>query len=471
MNLLSREEFKRQVFDRDHGKCVICMGKAVDAHHIIDRSLFEDCGYYIDNGVSLCSIHHLQAEQTIISCSDLRKAAGVTNIVLPEHFDVDEKWDHWGNIITSQGQRLRGELFFNENVQKALRDGGILSSFLPYVKYPRTYHLPSSPNLQNDDRKHKDVRLLLSQPIIGTIKIDGENCTMYRDYIHARSLDSKHHPSRSMVKALHGRIAHEIPDGWRIAGENVYAMHSIHYKHLEDHFYVFSIWNEKNEALSWKDTLDYCDILGLKTVPVFYSEENIRGGDNERNSYYLDRIHRTFMDYVQDYPDEVEGYVLRVKDKIPYHMFKHYTGKYVRKNHVQTDEFWMEKPVVPNEIETGPLYTQQELKQIQDIRLKFPNEKDHYIISCSNFLQRVLLSENVQPCDTISLKYALLSEIKKAKEAVASHTDGWRDIREDDRLEVVSNLYKAIFCSMEELPLLISAPYKEIVAWRLKHGI
>ena len=41
-DLLSRGDFRRHVFDRDNGKCVICRRPAVDAHHIMDRKLWFD---------------------------------------------------------------------------------------------------------------------------------------------------------------------------------------------------------------------------------------------------------------------------------------------------------------------------------------------------------------------------------------------------------------------------------------------
>lgn len=59
--LLSREEFKKQVFARTNGKCCVpnCDCDAVDAHHIMDRRLWKDGGYYLSNGAALCSKHHL----------------------------------------------------------------------------------------------------------------------------------------------------------------------------------------------------------------------------------------------------------------------------------------------------------------------------------------------------------------------------------------------------------------------------
>ena len=456
MILLSREEFHRQVFNRDHGKCVVCGQKAEDAHHIIDRSLFEDGGYYIDNGVSLCADHHLQAERTTISCKELRKLAGIVNVILPEHLDTDEEWDHWANIVMPTGARLRGELFFQENVQKALKDGGVLGEFLSYVKYPRTYHLPSSPNLQNDDRQHKDVEALFQRNLVATVKMDGENTTLYSDYVHARSLDSVNHPSRTWIKALHGRIAHEIPDGWRICGENLYAKNSIHYHHLKDYFYVFSIWNEKNEALCWEDTIEYCNMLGLHTVPVFQTGitcESI--------------VQEAFDKFCSIYPDEVEGYVLRVVDKIPYHLFKTLTAKYVRANHVHTDKFWMTQPVVPNKIEEGPIYNAEEMKCITDTIIGKADRSSKIILDIVDFILNYTNINN----DCIAFKYTLINQIKDIqKDLKICNMIDWSNTDDEKRLAALQAINDAVFCDFKNVPLNINKPLKEITNWRLEHG-
>ena len=456
--LLTREEFFRQVFARDQGKCIVCQKMAVDAHHLIDRSLFEDGGYHIDNGVALCSDHHLQAEQTILSCKALRKLAGITNVVLPEHLDTDEEWDHWANIVMPTGARLRGELFFQENVQKALKDGGVLGDFLPYVKYPRTFHLPWSPNLQNNDRQHKNVDALFQLPLIASIKADGENTTFYSDYIHARSIDSVHHESRSMVKALHGRIAHEIPEGWRICGENLFAKHSIHYHHLKDFFYVYSIWDENNVALSWHDTVEYCEMLGLHTVPVFHMGITCQL-----------LVQQEFEKYCTTSPDEVEGYVLRFSGKIPYHLFKTRTAKFVRANHVQTDEFWMTQPVVPNKIEEGPIYNTDEIRELTRILLSSDSTFEKTAIDTQFIISNLSYVSN----DSIRLKYELLDLIKKSDTTLDSYRGPdfhWSDINEERRLEALQAIYRAIFCDFKEVPLNINKPLKSVTKWRLEHG-
>src|SRR4051812_25718524 len=98
-NLLTRNDFRHQVFERDGYKCVICgelglvdengISNTLDAHHIIERRLWKDGGYYVDNGATLCNKHHIEAEKTILSCDDIRDKTGIKTVVIPEHFYDD----------------------------------------------------------------------------------------------------------------------------------------------------------------------------------------------------------------------------------------------------------------------------------------------------------------------------------------------------------------------------------------------
>ena len=95
-----RIKFKTDVFKRDNGVCVFCELPAVDAHHIVDRSLWEDGGYHLNNGASLCEEHHKQAEDSTLSCEEIRKAAGITSIILPDTLNPKNNYDKWGNNIS-----------------------------------------------------------------------------------------------------------------------------------------------------------------------------------------------------------------------------------------------------------------------------------------------------------------------------------------------------------------------------------
>lgn len=93
--LLTRDNFREGVFKRDGFKCVCCGHPAVDAHHILERRLFPDGGYYLENGVSLCEIHHLEAEQTLIQPKFFYEKLGVRRVLPPDLYDEFEytKWE------------------------------------------------------------------------------------------------------------------------------------------------------------------------------------------------------------------------------------------------------------------------------------------------------------------------------------------------------------------------------------------
>ena len=215
--LLSRDEFRNGVFQRDNHLCVICGNPATAAHHIVERRLFSDGGYYINNGASLCDLHHWMAESTELSCEEIRAACGIKSVVLPEHLYPDMRYDKWGNPFISDAFRLMGELMDDESVRKVIK-----GDFSNRVKFPRTYHLPYSPSVSKDDKQMADDSFFHGKNVVLTMKMDGENTTMYRDSIHARSLDSRSHPSRDWVKNLWSeKVAYKIDARLRICGENL----------------------------------------------------------------------------------------------------------------------------------------------------------------------------------------------------------------------------------------------------------
>lgn len=205
-------------------------------------------------------------------------------------------------------------------------------------KYPRTYHLPWSEGRTSDDKVLKNVEFFAGKEVVVTEKLDGENTTMYADYLHARSLDAKSHPSRNWVKTLHASIAHHIPSGWRICGENMYAKHSVYYEALRSYFYLFGIWNEQDNCLSWDDTVEWAQLIGLETAPVLY-----RGIFDEKKIKNLYTKQSVFG-------GEQEGYVIRLAESFTYDDFTVSVGKFVRANHVQTNKHWMKQTIVPNQL-------------------------------------------------------------------------------------------------------------------------
>jgi hypothetical protein len=222
-----------------------------------------------------------------------------------------------------------------------------------YHKYPRTMHLPWSLGLGQDDKLVESLDRFVGREVVVTDKLDGECTSLYRDHYHARSLDSKHHPSRTWVKATWGNIRHDIPEGWRICGENVYALHSIHYHALPAYFLVFAVYDEKNACLSWDDAVAYAGILGLTTVPVLYrgvwDEERVKACWTGRG-FWTDGREGDYCGVCgrSSQWDEQEGYVVRLADAFPYDEHHLSVAKFVRKGHVQTDSHWLEREPVAN---------------------------------------------------------------------------------------------------------------------------
>lgn len=215
------------------------------------------------------------------------------------------------------------------------------------IKYGRTYHLPYSPGATNDDKVlSSDSHFANMYEIVITEKMDGENFTGYADgYTHARSLDSKDHPSRSAAKKIWKEVAFDLPQGWRICAENMYAKHSIFYESLEDYLYIFSIWNERNECLSWKETVFWCKLLNLKHVPVIWDKDTF---DFIYSKEFCLNLFRSYCEKIA--PQEVEGFVVRNAGSFHYDNFDKNVAKYVRPSHVTSDEHWMYQQIIPNKI-------------------------------------------------------------------------------------------------------------------------
>jgi hypothetical protein len=204
------------------------------------------------------------------------------------------------------------------------------------IKYPKTKHLPFSKGLTRGDKVIETLDSFIGKEIIVSIKMDGENSTIGKDFIYARSLDSSDHISNHWLKGLWGNIKHNIPENWRICGENLYAVHSISYSELPSYFMVFNIWDENNKCLSWDETIIWCNLLDLHHVPIIWRgifDENIL----KKISNELDT-------------EKNEGFVIRIADSFDFKDFQKYTAKWVREKHVKTNSHWKYDKIVKNEL-------------------------------------------------------------------------------------------------------------------------
>ena len=249
--LLTRDAFRETVFARDGHKCVICKKPGVDAHHILDRKLFDDGGYYLDNGATLCSDCHIEAEKNMLTVEQIRTAAGIKNIILPIGYIQGVIYDKWGNAED-----------YN-------------------AKYPRSLHATISLGTTSDDRfiPKGYIEVFRKKKLILTEKLDGQNLCFNKNGVYARShtAPTEHPWDRTMIMAWKF-IKNDLGD-LELFGESMYAVHSIEYKKLDSHFYLFGI-RQNGLWLSWDEVKWWGELFDMPTVPeieIKYDLDSIVG--------------------------------------------------------------------------------------------------------------------------------------------------------------------------------------------------
>lgn len=202
-------------------------------------------------------------------------------------------------------------------------------------KYGRTYHLPISAGATSDDKILSSIDDLTNSDLVVTEKMDGENTTIHALGTHARSPDSRYHPSRDWVKAFAAGISPQLADNERIVGENLFAQHALGYNSLPSYFLGFA-WIVDGVFQDWPATLERFQTLGITPVPTLYAGPYSQGLF-ERLVQQLDT-------------QKQEGFVVRTAAAFAEGDMPRKLAKYVRPNHVQSDEHWMNAPMVPNKL-------------------------------------------------------------------------------------------------------------------------
>ncbi|MBL7818392.1 MAG: RNA ligase family protein [Saprospiraceae bacterium] len=199
------------------------------------------------------------------------------------------------------------------------------------LKYPRTYHFPFSLGATSDDRINDDWQNILPYELVLTEKLDGENTCIKSDGVYARSHGAPtRNPWAKNMWVIWEQIKNSLGD-FDVFGENLYGLHSIEYTHLDNYFYVFAI-REDSKWLSWDEVVFYAQILELSTVPVlgrgFFDENGLKNTINQT------------LQTGSKLGGECEGVVCRKTEAFDNEEFSNSVLKYVRKNHVKTDEHW-----------------------------------------------------------------------------------------------------------------------------------
>ena len=203
-------------------------------------------------------------------------------------------------------------------------------------KYPRTMHFPFSLGAKNDDRiiapdywEHINYH-----DLIYTEKLDGENCCLTKDGVYARS----HAVFNKNAWASHlwqtqATIKYDLGD-LEIFGENMYAIHSIEYNKLPSYFFVFAV-RELDVWYDWGGVQAIAKSFKLNVVPEYTITAR------PTSARELEALIIT-LSKTSHFGNTCEGIVVRRNKafELDDDNFGYNTLKYVRKNHVQTDEHW-----------------------------------------------------------------------------------------------------------------------------------
>jgi hypothetical protein len=228
-------------------------------------------------------------------------------------------------------------------------------------KYPRTLHLPWSKGATSDDKMAKDVSTLINIEIVITEKLDGSNCCLESDACYARTHSGPPtHESFDLFKALHSQVKHSIPSNLQLFGENLYALHSISYDKLPAYFMLFnvkeniiapncsSVYSDpdfitNSHWLSWDEVEMWADEIGVPCVPVLFKGKV--SSEKELKELVISLVAQSSR-----VGSEREGVVVRVARQFRDDEFFNCVLKYVRANHVQTDDHWRSQEIVKNKL-------------------------------------------------------------------------------------------------------------------------
>lgn len=357
----NRKSFRETVFDRDNNRCIVpwCESPADDAHHIIERELWNDGGYIPNNGASVCNHHHKYAESNEIPPQAFYMWAGIENPPLPECIN-SKNVNKWGEEFDMPSwKNLRERIKYQSS-----------RHLLPLYWYDDTL---AQERIENDDTGLTSLESFVGIPLVITHKMDGSNTMLVKDRqnpVRARNGTTPTEDMKLLYKdgGLYWKqeVYEKLPNRLQVFGEWLYAKHSIHYggnqadeedrgprlSELVDidddraYFQIFGVYDKKLDMwLSWPETEKVANVLGFPTTPVIYCE-------NEHDKATFETEHEartTLTKYAKEVIDNGgEGVVVRSKFPFHYSQFERKLGKYVRENHVKTDEHWKHQDTIEN---------------------------------------------------------------------------------------------------------------------------
>jgi len=200
-------------------------------------------------------------------------------------------------------------------------------------KYPRTFHVSWSPGATSDDKIAFDTSNLIGEQIVITEKLDGSNASLVKGGVYARSHGAySTNPWDRQMWNIHARIDRDIPEDTYLFGENMEGIHSIEYSNLTSYFYLFGV-RENNIWVPWEKVEEWGYLLDLPVVPVLF-----KGVIN--TEVELEVLVQKLISEPSAVGGEREGVVVRTAGLFHNDDFSDNVQKWVRKDHVQTDQHW-----------------------------------------------------------------------------------------------------------------------------------
>ena len=235
---------------------------------------------------------------------------------------------------------------FQPSIRKEMSSFFHYNSFIMAIsrKYGRTYHYPFSPGTSSDDRiqHHYWEHISRIPRLVHTEKLDGENNCLSRLGVFARSHAAPTTSPWTESLRQYWKLIRSQLGELEIFLENLYAVHSIEYRRLDQHFYVFAV-REGDQWLSWEEVKFYASLLDLPVVP----EIKLFDTPSDRKAFEQEALELTGgrggfepYDTLTGNPATIEGIVTRNTDRFSTEAFSENVFKYVRKGHVKTDEHW-----------------------------------------------------------------------------------------------------------------------------------
>lgn len=205
-------------------------------------------------------------------------------------------------------------------------------------KYPRTWHWPTSPGVQNDDKVHRFPQRFIGREVTITEKADGGCTILNQGEAWSRASGA---PATegwfAMVRKWHSWKTFNLPSTDAIYGEDLYGIHSINYGSIPENqtFRAFNYLREGN-FLSYDDRTALLGYLDIPQVPLIF--RGTFGSEKELSKFLEDEIRKKSL--ISPESMEREGFVIQSADAFSFEDFADNVCKYVRANHVQSDTHW-----------------------------------------------------------------------------------------------------------------------------------